>query len=63
MSKLGPSQRESVRLLIAGFSRKEIAARRGLAHSTIINHTLRARRRLGWRSVEQMLYQLGVEAK
>jgi DNA-binding CsgD family transcriptional regulator len=62
MSKLGPSQRKTIKLLIRGFTPKEIAFKRGIAHGTAVNHTMRARRRLGYRTVEQMMYELGKEA-
>jgi DNA-binding CsgD family transcriptional regulator len=61
MSKLTPTQRRTVRLMMQGMTRKEIAHTLGLNHNSIRWHTCKAQRRLGCRTPEQMFYLLGQE--
>lgn len=42
---------------------KEVALRRGLSHSAVLNHTWRARRLLGYKTVLQMMFELGKECQ
>lgn len=61
MNKLHPAQRTAVKFLIVGWTRKQIAAELGLSHSAVKNYVWRARKRLGFETVEQMMFQLGRE--
>jgi len=61
MSKLGPQQRILLRLIMKGFTRKEAANEIGVTHGTAKKYVFKARARLGYRTVEQMMFELGRE--
>jgi DNA-binding CsgD family transcriptional regulator len=61
MALLTPNLRTTIRMLIDGLTRKEIAAKRGLSHSYVRTQTYHAQKRLGCRTPEQMMYVLGRE--
>jgi DNA-binding CsgD family transcriptional regulator len=63
MAKLYPRQRELVKLLIGGMILKEAAFQMGLSHGAAKNYIWKARKLLGCRTTEQMMFLLGKEAK
>jgi DNA-binding CsgD family transcriptional regulator len=63
MSRLYPRQRQVVELLIKGFSLKEIADKMGITRAAASVYAMRARRRLNFRSTEQMMFELGRDGR
>ena len=59
MSKLRPRERELVKLLMSGTTRKEAASVMGIGHGTAKTYANRAMKRLAYRTVEQMMFELG----
>jgi DNA-binding CsgD family transcriptional regulator len=60
MSKIRPSVRKRLlQLMIKGYTRKEAAAKVGIAHSTAKSYVRRVQVRFGYRTVEQMMYEFG----
>jgi DNA-binding NarL/FixJ family response regulator len=61
MAKLSPRVRELVKLMVSGLAIKEAAAKMGIAHGTAKNYVMRGRKKLGYRTAWQMMYELGRE--
>jgi hypothetical protein len=63
MSRFGKRKQQLIRLLINGKILKEAANEMGIAKQTASNYMCAARKMYGARTTEQMLYQLGKEAR
>lgn len=55
INDLSPTQLEVVNLLCSGRCQKEIATLRGCSLNTVMQHTKRAREKLGHQSIQQMI--------
>jgi DNA-binding NarL/FixJ family response regulator len=60
---LTPRQLQVVRLLVQGKSHREVAQRLGIAHQTVAVHLREIKDNLGFATMFQLAFRLGLEAR